>query len=100
MKASGKILTPSESRKFHERGEQDLAKHMLSMDDKERETFDYLREHSPGPPIQEDDEWIDEPNNDAMDVDHVLDGTNPVDLSHEGGEFYEMIEQCIESTLK
>jgi hypothetical protein len=73
---------------------------MLSMDDEERQTFDYLGEHSPSPPIREDDEWIDEPNDNAMDIDRVLDGTNPVDLSHEGGEFYEMIEQCIESTIK
>jgi hypothetical protein len=93
-------MKPSESHKFHERGEQDLADRMLSMGDEERQTFEYLRDRSPGPPIREDDEWIDEPNDYAMDVDHVLDGTNPVDLSHEGGEFYEMIEQCIESTSK
>ena len=43
---------------------------MLSMDDEERQTFDYLREHSPGPPIQEDDEWTDKFNDEAMDVDH------------------------------
>jgi hypothetical protein len=89
-------MTPSESHKFHERGEQDLADRMLSMDDQEKQTFDYLRERSPGPPTRED-EWIDD---DAMDVDRVLDGTNPVDLSHEAGEFYEMIKQCIESTSK
>ena len=93
-------MTPSESHKFHNRREQDLTDHMLSIDDEERQTFNYLREHSPGPPIQEDDEWTDEFNDEAMDVDHVLDGTNPVDLSHEGGKFYEIIKQCIEGTSK
>ena len=99
-KASGKIMSVSQSHKFHERGEQDLADHMLSMDDEERRTFDYLRERSPGPPIRDEDAWMDEPDGDAMNIDHILDGTKPVDLSHEGGEFYEMIEQCLESTSK
>jgi hypothetical protein len=93
-------MTSLQSLKFHERGEQDLAGRMLSMDDQERRTFDYLRERSPSPPNREEDAWIDEPDNDTMDIDQVLDGTIPVDLSHEGGEVYEMIEQCIKSTSK
>jgi hypothetical protein len=91
-------MTPSESHKFHQRGEQDLADRMLSMAEDERQSFDYLRERSPDP-FREDDGWVDVPY-DAMDIDRVLDGTNPVDLSHEGGEFYEMVEQCIENTSK
>jgi hypothetical protein len=71
---------------------------MLSMAEDERQSFDYLRERSPDP-FREDDGWVDVPY-DAMDIDRVLDGTNPVDLSHEGGEFYEMVEQCIENTSK
>ena len=44
--------------------------------------------------------WMDEPDSDAMNIDHILDGMKPVNLSHEGGEFYEMIEQCLESMSK
>jgi hypothetical protein len=69
------------------------------MDEDERRTFDNLRESSPGHSFREDDVWVDVPD-DFMDIDHVLDGTNPVDLSHEGGEFYEMVEQCIQITTK
>ena len=64
------------------------------MNEDERHTFDHLRERSPDFSFREDDVWVDVPN-DFMDIDQVLDGTNPVDLSHEGGEFYEMVEQCI-----
>ncbi|KIK04383.1 hypothetical protein K443DRAFT_4685 [Laccaria amethystina LaAM-08-1] len=35
-----------------------------------------------------------------MDIDGVLDGTNPINLSHEGGKFYELVEHCIETTSK
>lgn len=69
------------------------------MNEDERHTFDHLRERSPDFSFQEDDIWVDVPN-DFMDIDQVLDGTNPVDLSHEGGEFYEMVEQCIKITSK
>lgn len=99
LKASGKVLSPSQSHLFYSRGEQELADRLLSMNEDERQTFDYLRDRSPGPSFREDDVWEDVPN-DFMDVDHVLDSTNPVDLSHEGGEFYEMVEQCIEITSK
>ena len=68
------------------------------MNEDERQTFDHLRD-SPGHSYREDDVWVDEPD-DFMDIDHVLNGTNLVNRSHEGGEFYEMIEQCIEVTLK
>ena len=99
LKASGKVLSPSEAHLFHTRGEQDLANRLLSMNEEERRTFDYLRDRSPTRSFREDDVWVDVPD-DFMDIDHVLDGTNPVDLSHEGGEFYEMVEQCIEITSK
>lgn len=99
LKASGKVLSPSECHLFHTRGEQDLANRLLSMNEDERRSFDYLRDRSSGPSFREDDAWVDEPD-DSMDIDHVLDGTKPVDLSHEGGEFYEMVEQCIEITSK
>ena len=99
LKASGKVLSPSECQLFHTRGEQDLANRLLSMNEDERRSFDYLRDRSSGPSFREDDAWVDEPD-DSMDIDHVLDGTKPVDLSHEGGEFYEMVEQCIEITSK
>ena len=58
-KASEKLMSVSQSHKFHEWGEQDLANRMLSMDDEERTTFDYLRECSPGPPIHDKDAWMD-----------------------------------------
>ena len=73
-------MTPSQSHKFHQQGEQDLADRMLSMGEDERKCFDYFREGSPDPPFREDDEWVDVPN-DAMDIDHVLNGTYPVNLS-------------------
>jgi hypothetical protein len=99
LKASGKVLSPSESHLFHTRGEHDLANRLLSMDEDERQAFDYLRDGSPVSSFREDDAWVDVPD-DFMDIDHVLDGTNPVDLSHGGGEFHEMVEQCIEITSK
>ena len=99
LKASGKILKPSEYHRFYTRGKQDLADHLLSMNEGKRQAFDHLRDCSPGPSFREDDAWVDVPD-DSMDIDHVLDGTNPVDLSHEGGEFYEMVEQCIKITSK
>jgi hypothetical protein len=99
-KASGKILTPSESRKFHDRGEQDLADRVLSMDNEEHEAFDHLREDFPAAPVRVDDEDWEDVFGDAMDIGGVLDGTNPINLSHEGGEFYELVEHCIETTSK
>lgn len=82
-------MTPSQSLKFRRHGEQDLVNRMLSMGEEERQTFDHLREP----------EWIDVPY-DAMDVDSILDGSAVVDLSHEGGEFYELVERSIETTSK
>ena len=72
--SSGKILTPSQSLKFCQRGEQDLIDRMLAMSEEEKKNFDYLRET----------EWIDVPY-DAIDIDSILDGSAVVDLSHEGG---------------
>lgn len=86
-KSSGKILTPSQSLKFRQCGEQDLVDRMLTMSEDERQTFDRLRET----------EWIDVPY-DAMDLDSILDGSAVVDLSHEGGEFYELVEHCVETS--
>lgn len=37
---------------------------------------------------------------DAMDLDSILDGSAMVYLSHEGGEFYELVEHCVETTIK
>ena len=96
VKSTGRIMTSSQSLKFRERGEQDLADRMLAMDEEERQTFDHLRE--PEPTAAEDD-WLDVPY-DAMDVDSSLDGTAMVDLSHEGGEFYELVEHCVETTSR
>ena len=56
------------------------------MSEEERQTFDHLREP----------DWIDVPY-DAMDIDSILDGSAVVDLSHEGGEFYALVEQCVET---
>ena len=99
LKATGKVLSPSQCHLFYTRGEQNLANHLQSMNEDERHTFNHLRERSPDFSFREDDVWVDVPN-DFMDIDQVLDGTNPVDLSHEGGEFYEMVEQCIKITSK
>ena len=60
---------------------------MLTMSEEERQSFDHLREP----------EWVDVPF-DAMDLDSILDGSAMVDLSHEGGEFYELVEHCLETT--
>src|SRR5882762_9192923 len=88
-KSTGKILTPSQSLKFRQRGEQDKVDGRLTMSEEERQTFDHLREP----------EWMDVPY-DAMDMDSILDGSAVVDLSHEGGEFYELVEQCVEKTSR
>lgn len=87
--SSGKILTPSQSLKFRQRGDQDLIDRMLAMSEEEKMNFDHLRET----------EWIDVPY-DAMDIDSILDGSAVVDLSHEGGEFYELLEHCVETTSR
>ena len=97
---TGAILTASERRKFHDRGEQDLAARIEMMDEQQRQAFDYLREFSPAAPAREDDGWVDVDDEESMDIDMVLDGTNPVDLSHEGGEFCDLVEHCIEATTK
>jgi hypothetical protein len=88
-KSTGKILTPSQSLKFRQRGEQDLVDRMLTMSEEERQAFDHLREP----------EWFDVPH-DAMDLDSILDGSAVVDLSHEGGEFYELVQHCVETTSR
>jgi hypothetical protein len=82
-------MTSSQSLKFRQRGEQDLIDRMLTMTEEEKRTFDHLREP----------EWIDLPY-DAMDIDNILDGTAVLDLSHEGGEFYELVEHCVETTSR
>lgn len=89
-------MTPSQGLKFRERGQQDLADRILTMDEEQRETFDHLREPKPA---EANDDWQDVPYN-AMDVDSILDGTAVVDFSHEGGEFYELVEHCVEATSK
>ena len=93
VKYSGRVMTPSQALKYRERGQEDLADHMLTMDDAQRQKFDHLRE------LEANDDWQDEPYN-AMDVDSILEGTAVVDLSHEGGEFYELVEHCVEATSK
>ena len=94
---TGSIMTPLDRRNFHDRGEQDLANRILLMDEQQREAFDHLREFVP---YREDDAWVDVDDDDPMDIDLVLDGTNPVDLSHEGGEFCDLVDHCIEATTK
>jgi hypothetical protein len=37
-------------------------------------------------------DWEDEERTDPIDISAVLDGEIPIDLSHAGGEFYEMVE--------
>jgi hypothetical protein len=88
-KSSGKILTSSQSLKFRQRGEQDQLDRMLTMSEEDKHTFDHLREP----------EWTDVPF-DVMDIDSILDGSAVVDLSHEGGEFYELVEHCVETTSR
>jgi len=87
-------MTPSQALKYHEQGQQDLADHMLTMDEAQQQKFDNLREPKPA---KANDDWLDEPYN-AMDVDSILQGTAMVDLSHKGGEFYELVEHCVEAT--
>jgi hypothetical protein len=93
-------MTASERRKFHDRGEQDLADRILMMDEQQRQAFDHLREFSPAASAREDEVWVDVDDEEPMDIELVLDGTNPVDLSHEGGEFCDLVEHCIEATTK
>ncbi|KIK05401.1 hypothetical protein K443DRAFT_3887 [Laccaria amethystina LaAM-08-1] len=81
---TGVIMTASERRKFHDRGEQDLADRILMMDEQQRQAFDHLREFSPAASAREDEVWVDVDDEEPMDIELVLDGTNPVDLSHEG----------------
>ena len=90
-------MTPSQSLNFRQRGEQDLVDRMLTLSKEERQAFDHLRE--PVPDLTTDSEWIDVPH-DAMDVDSILDGSAVIDLSHEGGEFYELVEHCVETTSR
>ena len=80
---------PSQSLKFWQCGEQDLVNRMLIMNEEERHNFDHFQEP----------DWIDVPF-DAMDLDSILDGSAVVDLSHEGGEFYELVEHCVETTSR
>jgi hypothetical protein len=91
-------MTPTQSLKFRRQGEQDLANRMLAMSEEERQRFDHLQEPEPERTTAESD-WFNVPY-DAMDVDSILDGTAVVDLSHEGGEFYELVERCVETTLR
>ena len=91
-------MTPSQCLKFRQRGEQGLANRMLAMNAEERQTFDQLREPEHEPTTAEGD-WLDV-SYDAMDVDSILDGTAVVDLSHEGGKFYEFVKHCIETTSR
>ena len=79
----------SQSLKFRQHGEQDLVDWMLTMNEEERHNFDHLREP----------DWIDVPF-DTMDLDSILDGSAVVDLSHEGGKFYELVEHCVETTSR
>ena len=85
-------MSSSQSLKFRQRGAQDLADRMLTMNEEEMHKFDHLRE-----PVPDPSEWIDVPY-EAMDIDAILDGSAAIDLSHEGGEFYELVECCVETT--
>lgn len=88
-KSTGRLLTSSQTLKFRQRGEQDLIDRMITMSEEEKKTFNHLREP----------EWIDVPY-DAMDIDSILDGTAVLDVSHEGGEFFELVEHCVETTAR
>ena len=90
-KASGKIMAPLAAWKLYNQGNQALADCVTAMDEEERQAYDQLSE-LPGP--QEDDGWEDIKDV-AMDIDQILDGTNPVELSHEGGEFYELDRKSV-----
>ena len=61
------------------------------MSEEEWQAFDHLRK-------PDNNLWEDIDNN-TMDIDQILDGTAPVDLSYEGGEFYELVENCINKTV-
>ena len=77
-------MTPVAARNLYNQGNQALADRVAAMDEEERQAYDQLSKlFAP----QEDDGWEDIEDV-AMDIDQVLDGTNPVELSHEGGEFY------------
>ena len=88
-------MTPAAARNLYYQGKQILADRVAAMDEQERQAYDQLSEL----PAPQEDEWEDIQDV-AMDIDQVLDGTNPVELSHEGGEFYELVEHCIKSTSK
>ena len=79
----------SQSLKFRQHGEQDLVDWMLTMNEEERHNFDHLQVP----------DWINVPF-DTMDLDSILDGLAVVDLSHEGGEFYELVEHYVETTSR
>jgi hypothetical protein len=66
------------------------------MSEEDKQTFDHLRELDL---TTGESEWNDVPY-DAMDIDSILDGSAVVDISHEGGEFYELVERCVETTSR
>lgn len=88
VRSTGKILRPVETRKLRAQTDKDLANRLLAIDE-DRMAFDCLRE-------PDDNPWEDV---DTMDIDNILDGTVPIDLSHEGGEFSELVEDCIKKTV-
>jgi hypothetical protein len=64
------------------------------MDENSRKEYDTLW----NVPLEDDSvnmdnmDWEDEERTDPIDISAVLDGEIPIDLSHAGGEFYEMVE--------
>ena len=91
-------MTPVAAWNLYNQGNKALANCVAAMDEEERQAYDQLSDLSAP---REDDGWEDIEDV-AMDIDQALDGTNPVELelSHEGGEFYELVEHCIKSTSK
>jgi hypothetical protein len=71
-----------------------LTARLNQMDEDSRREYDKLC----GIPLETDSvnmdnmDWEDEEGTASVDISAVLDGEIPIDLSHAGGEFYEMVE--------
>ena len=79
---------------FRMENQQAFTHRLYQMDEESRREYDTLFHAQLGTDSVDMDkmDWEDEEGSDPIDISAVLDGETALDLSHAGGEFYEMVE--------
>ena len=94
--STSKTLNAHGVQHFRAMEEKEKADRHLAMDDTMREAYERLRNQLPSTENDEF-EWEDVADS-GVDLANLLDGNIPIDLSHQGGEFYAAVRDELRPT--